>query len=191
MLGSEHKAYDRYTLLNQGNSVAAITSGRSKNHKNKESEEFPNEDSLGVVTLSNGWQLYMVADAHFGHHASEIAVVEFPKILEARLGSDIQKAMYESIFDLGDVIRNSKPRVKDPYSDANMKSMSETTFIAALKKGREVFYASVGDSFIYKLSNATEPIDINKMQHRRDYAFLGSNNDTLIDVIQNYFFNKK
>ena len=193
-LGSEHNNKNKYNLfqqkINTDQVLAVNTAGAKEN----------NEDSLKIVDLDQYGTLYMIADAHFGHSSSEIAVTKFPQILLNNLNSDsndIQKTMYLSLINLDDYIRNNKP-IDTNNQD---KSVSETTFLVVLKKDNQVNYMSIGDSYLYK-GKKNKMDFVNHKNHERIQIgptryppiFLGSSyhkiNETALEYLNELYKNK-
>lgn len=182
LLGTAHPTYGTYTIQPVGdNVVVGISAGREKGARKKNT---PNEDAVGVYRLSDNSQLYLVADAHFGAHASEIALREFPEILERNRSQcqDIRTALYLSIVDIDAKIRELKPETRDVFDDGYTekgprKIASATTCIAALKRGNEITYVSVGDSYVYQMRHAFRKghrvVFMNEAQHSPRVKELG------------------
>jgi len=187
MLGSHYPEQDKYHLETPKDGVVmGISAGRSENAKSK---DMPNEDSIGYVVLSDGSELYMVADAHDDSYASELAVSEFAGILEKNLESnpDVQKALEISAYDLDDKVRESKPMVvKDYAGDDPIKSMSTTTFIAVLKKDDKFHYISIGDSYLYKFKEDCAEKVSPKNDHADMRGWIGQNRMILLSKIENF-----
>ncbi|MDP6777283.1 MAG: protein phosphatase 2C domain-containing protein [Candidatus Latescibacteria bacterium] len=105
----------------------------------------PNEDALGFDRIGD-LDLYVVADAHHGARSSELAVRKFLELF--RLGfEDEAEPTEDSIqtFLLRSVLRCHKTIQRD----LNV-GRSVTALLAALRAGRRVCWASVGDGLILR-----------------------------------------
>lgn len=122
-----------------------------------------NEDYFKVGTYE-GYNVYIVADGMGGYHGGEIASKlateeTFENILKA-----IDKGLINSPNGIGltiiDAIKRANNKVYE-YSrkDENLKNMG-TTIIVAIEKDNKLYYASLGDSRIYKYTKKLEQITI-------------------------------
>lgn len=118
------------------NVAVGITAGNGSTRREK---TLPNEDCLGVATYPDGARLYMVADSHFGIEAAELAMDNFPILLEDRLAArqDDIAAMRQAAFRLDGAVGGLR------------KDGSASTFLAMLQRGRMASYVSIGDSLLY------------------------------------------
>jgi serine/threonine protein phosphatase PrpC len=103
----------------------------------------PNEDALLVVPPEAEGEagLALVADAHFGPEAAEVAVAAVAEAW-ARAAGDERRQPQETLLRL---VRAAQAAVADAGSE------SETTLILALARGAALHWASVGDSYLYRI----------------------------------------
>ena len=153
MKGSDYSKYDSYTIKScEDDTVAGISTGKSKQKKRKSPSADRNEDSLSIFTLPGNEALYIVADGHYDSRASEMAVLEFPVILSRNLENNRKiEALYVSVFELDERIRSSQISTNPEVPNWRLEGNSTTTFAAALKQGNEIDYISIGSPYIFEL----------------------------------------
>ncbi len=121
----------------------------------------PNEDALLVVLPEEEAPgLALVADAHFGPEAAETAVAAVSEAW-ARAPRDGREGPEETLLRL---VRLAQAAITDTASE------SETTLLLAVVAGGTLQWASVGDSFLYRLDAGQRARVVN----RADRVWLGA-----------------
>lgn len=122
----------------------------------------PNEDALLVVLPDGEGEdgLALVADAHFGPEAAEIAVAAVAESWDRFAGGGIE-ASEEALLRL---VRLAQAAIADAGTE------SETTLLLAAVGGGTLHWASVGDSYLYRLGAGRRTRRLN----RADRVWLGA-----------------
>ncbi len=126
----------------------------------------PNEDALGFDRVG-GLEVFVVADAHHGARSSELAVCKLLELL--RLGfEDEDEVEDEAIqrFLIHAVARCHATIVRDLKSDKSM-----TSLVAAIRKGSSLCWASVSDSFLFRVKAG----QVGRINRDRGYGIAGRN----------------
>jgi serine/threonine protein phosphatase PrpC len=115
----------------------------------------PNEDALLVVSPEEGAipLLAMVADAHFGGEASELAVTAVARVHQATDWRDRGAASAEEA--LLRMVRASQGAI------TARALQSETTLLIVVLVDRTLHWASVGDSYLYRFRPQRSPDILN------------------------------
>lgn len=99
-----------------------------------------NEDSLGVVLHDGGARWAVVADAHFGCIASELAVSAVARFAEKNPEPD------------GELVKRALPAAdRELFQKKPEEDRSETTVLVLALRNRELHWAGVGDSLLLRL----------------------------------------
>ncbi len=122
-----------------------------------------NEDYYKVGAYE-GYNVYIVADGMGGYQggeiASKLAVIDTFENIEKAIDKGLIKTPNGIGLTIIDAIKRANNKVFE-YSkkDEKLKNMG-TTIIVAIEKDDKLYYASLGDSRIYKCSNNLEQITI-------------------------------
>ncbi|MBI3270984.1 MAG: protein phosphatase 2C domain-containing protein [Planctomycetes bacterium] len=136
LLGTGHPTKGAYRLERAAaNAWAATTAGDGPSTNPKLS---PNEDSLAVVSLADGGVAALVADAHFGAGAGEIAARFFAESVR-RTPPVGREALVALLVELDERIRAERPP----------GDRSETTALAAVVRRGRLDWASAADSRLF------------------------------------------
>ena len=139
--GSDHRGVGEHTLATIGSSLAVATSAGAKPPSVPAVDG--NED-VGAIVSGSRAELLIVADGHFGHEASELAVHH---VLEA-LGDDpppadlVDEELVALFFDAGVAVQHETGRFDCPHPN------SRTTLALALVTDEIVQWAALGDSCV-------------------------------------------
>ncbi|MCU0934921.1 MAG: protein phosphatase 2C domain-containing protein [Gammaproteobacteria bacterium] len=122
----------------------------------------PNEDALLVVPPEAEGEagLALVADAHFGQEAAELAVAAVAEGW-ARAAGDERREPEETLLRL---VRAAQAALSDAGSE------SETTLLLVVLQGAALHWASVGDSYLYRIEAGGRARVVNRV----DRVWLGA-----------------
>lgn len=162
LLGPDHPVPGEvaYRRLELGNwSLEAVIS-----QGNRSATEKPNEDALLVLLPAEPAvpALLAVADAHFGADAAELALAGAGSTyLRSTRGWRAAEGPRDLLLRC---VRSAQAAVVEGGCE------SETTLLAALLCGEGLWWASVGDSYLYRFRNGRRPRVVN----RRSRLWLGA-----------------
>ena len=140
LYGRDHGALGEHVVSSIGSSLALCTSAGAVP---KHGEEASKNEDAGAVAVSAGGALLVIADAHFGSEAAEIAV---DVVLDA-LGANVPPAVSDEelvalFFDVGVAVQRGTSASGSAYSQ------SRTTLALALVVEDGVRWAALGDSCV-------------------------------------------
>jgi len=187
LLWPDHQEYDKITITPgiDNQSVLGIFPGKKENHKQ---HTHINEDVIAQKRITNNRILSMLADGHHGKETAENIIACYPEIIEESLkkNSNIHQALFISLILLNAKILREKTLKNMYYHQDN----SASTFLTTIQTMSELYYMSVGDSYIYLIDKKWKAAHINEQQINHDNPlYIGdvqdfSFQDSIYDILQ-------
>ncbi|MDA0747171.1 MAG: protein phosphatase 2C domain-containing protein [bacterium] len=114
------------------------------------------EDVLGADHVDS-WDLFAVADGHHGSRSSELAVGRLLELFKLAFedGEDLRKA------EVLPFLINAFSRCHQAICSDLRNEQSRTSLVAAIRQGQHLFWASVGDSLLFR-ADADGVVRVNK-----------------------------
>lgn len=138
--GKKKNLMDAVEIQVIGDEIAAA-SHRGRRHTD-------NQDSIGIIELRDGVAIAVadgVSSAYCSKEASTLAIQTAFQVLKSNEGQNLSECLLDAVGKAHQAICNL------PYNDSYL-SEPETTLVLAVVRGKDVWYAWVGDSRLYEYS---------------------------------------
>lgn len=142
---------------------------------NSEAGQYKNEDACVVwANRVEDWEFAMVLDAHHSAESAELIVKEFEK-KKAELQAALARPLGRKFF------RNLENRALDIFQDDEFRKAcreinGETACIIVVRKGKFVWWLSIGDCLLYLFHHELAAMGQYQLNQRHFYEWVGQVN---------------